>query len=505
MSNENKIGEIGKYFSIPISRRDLFKLAGVTAAGVILSGSTENNHVDAAEKKSAGTLKYAGKEIPVLYDVDVCVCGGGPSGTAAAVNSARKGAKTVLIERSVALGGLGVIGCVYPFMQTHAPNSDTPYLTELKKRLLAKGIDYDDKVTGQTWHNPEVLSLIHDEMCEESGVNILYETVLVDALCKDKKIFAVIVQTIAGLAAIKAKTFIDSTGDAYLSRTVGVDYERGYEKTGNNQPMSFRFEMGGIDIEKLYNYVVVELQEDWCKSELPYFEIAEAMHRKQRYKLEALMARGVETGELTQEEAEYMQAYAIIGKTGVMSCNFPEIPVKFKSTDPIEYSKAVTYARKMMRNMANYLVKHLPGFENAYISREAAMLGARESWRIKGKYYLVEDDYHNQSRFPDAVCRTAWFIDAHGEKVSEKLPKGGYYEIPYRALISDKISNLIVTGRCISASFILQASMRIQPTCISIGEAAGIAAAYGLRNRVAANQIDWAAIPANQRSYISEG
>ena len=136
-------------------------------------------------------------------------------------------------------------------------------------------------------------------------------------------------------------------------------------------------------------------------------------------------------------------------------------------------------------------------------SREAVMLGARESWRILGKYYMVEDDYHNQSRFEDAVARTAWFIDAHGEKVSEKLPKGGYYEIPYRALITDKISNLIVTGRCISASFILQASMRIQATCMSIGEAAGIAAAYGLKNNIAVNEIDWAKI--QNRSYVSLG
>ncbi len=396
------------------------------------------------------------------------------------------------------------MGCVYPFMDTHAPNSHTAYVEEVKQRLRDKGIDPFDKVTQQVWHNPEVLSWIYDEMCEESGVNILYNTVLVDALTSGKNISTCIVQTIAGLAAIQAKIFIDSTGDAYLARNVGVSHERGYEKTGNNQPLSFRFEMGGIDMEKLYKYVVVDLQEDWCKSELPYFEIAEAMHRKQRYKLEALMARGVETGELTQEEAEYMQAYAIIGKTGVMSCNFPEIPVKFKSTDPVEYSKAVTYGRKMIHNMSNYLIKHLPGFEKAYISREAVMLGARESWRIIGKYYLVEDDYHNQSRFPDAVARTAWFIDAHGEKISEKLPKGGFYEIPYRSLVSDKISNLIVTGRCISASFILQASMRIQATCMSIGEAAGIAAAYGLKNNIAANLIEWDKIPANKRSYVSE-
>jgi hypothetical protein len=115
----------------------------------------------------------------------------------------------------------------------------------------------------------------------------------------------------------------------------------------------------------------------------------------------------------------------------------------------------------------------------------------------------VEDDYHDQSRFSDAVCRTAWFIDAHGEKVSEKLPKGGFYEIPYGSLVTKEIENLIVTGRCISASFILQASMRIQPTCMSIGEAAGIAAAWGLSHRIAANEIKWDAIPAAKRSYVS--
>jgi len=262
--------------------------------------------------------------------------------------------------------------------------------------------------------------------------------------------------------------------------------------------------MGGIDVKRLYQHVAIELKEDWCKSKPPYFEIAEAMHRKQRYKLEELMAKGVESGELTQEEAEYMQAYTIIGKNGVMSMNCPEIPVRFSATDPISYSKAVTFGRRMMHNIASYLIRHLPGFENAFISREAAMLGARESWRIRGKHYLVEDDYHNQSRFPDAVCRTAWFIDAHGEKVSEKLPKGGFYEIPYRSLVTNEIPNLLVAGRCISASFILQASMRIQPTCMSIGEAAGIAAAWGVKHKTNVNEVRWEDIPAEKRSYVSK-
>lgn len=490
-----------KSFSLPISRREFVKMASLAAAG--LAAGTTPGMAATPSTPQAGTIAYAGRELPVLFDTDVCVCGGGPSGAAAAINAGRKGAKTVLVERGIALGGLAVLGCVYPFMDTLAPNSDTPYVAEVKDRLHRHGIEHYDGVTRQVWHNPETLSLIYDEMCEEAGVNILYQCVLVDSIVAKGTITAVIVQTIAGLAAIRAKTFIDTTGDAYLARAAGVPFEKGYEKTGNNQPMSFRFEMGSIDLNRLYQHVAVELKEDWCKSKPPHFEIAEAMHRKQRYKLEELMARGVESGELTQKEAEYLQAYSIIGKNGVMSMNCPEIPVEYSASDPLSYSKAVTVGRKMMRHIASYLVKHLPGFEHAFISREAAMLGARESWRIRGKHYLVEDDYHNQSRYADAVCRTAWFIDAHGEKVSEKLPKGAYYEIPYRSLVTNEIGNLIVAGRAISASFILQASMRIQPTCMSIGEAAGIAAAWGLKKGIAANNVDWTAIPAKERSYVS--
>ena len=489
-----------KNFSIPISRRDFVKITGLAAAGLVMDGG----NLPKTAAKTAN-VTFGEEKLPVLYEVDVCVAGGGPSGTAAAINAARNGAKTVLLERGVALGGLAVLGCVYPFMDTHAPDSDTPYVAEVKERLRKHGIEPYDGVTQQTWHNPETLALIYDEMCAEAGVEILYQTVLVDTIRDGANITAAIVQTIAGLYAVKAKTFVDATGDAFLSRSAGVPYERGYEKTGNNQPLSFRFEMGGIDIERLYQHVAVELQEDWCKSKPPYFEIAEAMHRKQRYKLEEIMAQGVASGEITQEEAEYMQGYTIIGKNGVMSMNCPEIPVRFSATDPVSYSKGVTFGRRMMHNIASYLIRHLPGFEHAFISREAAMLGARESWRIKGKHYLVEDDYHNQSRFPDAVCRTAWFIDAHGEKVSEKLPKGGFYEIPYLSLVTNEIKNLIVVGRSISASFILQASMRIQPTCMSIGEAAGIAAAWGISHGVEVNALRWDDIPAGKRSYVSAG
>ena len=122
-----------KSFSIPVSRRDFMKMAGMAAAGAIAGNVGVPGAEAADETTGGGTVKYAGRKIPVIYDMDVCVVGGGPAGTAAAVNAARGGALTVLVERGVALGGLAVLGCVYPFMDTLAPDSDTPYVAEVKQ------------------------------------------------------------------------------------------------------------------------------------------------------------------------------------------------------------------------------------------------------------------------------------------------------------------------------------------------------------------------------------
>ncbi len=489
-----------------ISRRNFIKMAGAATTGIMLSqlAGKATGHASSAPK---GKCYYKGQDIPLLYEADICVLGGGASGVATAVSAGKRGKKAVIVEKGITLGGLQTMGNVIPCMTTWAPDSDTSFVTDLKDRLGKYGIDYDDhneKSEVGIWTNPEALSLIYDEMCLSANVEVLYNTIFVDVVKKGSTITHVIAQTIDGLKAIKAKTFIDCSGDAILARTAGVPSEHGFEKTGKNQPMSFRFEMGGIDLEKVYQYVTVELGEDFCPTKPPHYEFAEARHRTRQYVLEKFMVDGINSEELTEEDAEYMQAFAIVGKPGTISMNCPELPLEYSASDPLSYSRGVMAGRQMIHRISQYFIKHMPGFEHAYLAKEASMLGARESWRIRGKYYLVEDDYHNQSRFKDAVARTAWFIDAHGEQVSEKLPKGAYYEIPYRSLITNEIPNLIVAGRCISASFILQASMRIQLTCMSIGEAAGIAAAWGLENNIAANDIEWDKIPASQRSYVSK-
>ncbi len=510
-----------KSFSVPISRRSFMKLAGLAAAGTLLGQGTGMGKTEAAAAPISGA-DFSEADLPVLFDADVCVVGGGSAGTAAAVSAGRKGAKTVLVERGISLGGLSTQGCVFPCMPTFAYDSDTPYITDLNKRMEAQGappllgIETDTYYGGGAGqYAPEYLSLVYDEMCEEAGVDILYNAALTGAITEDGKITACVVQTVEGLAKVKAKVFIDATGDALLSRFAGIPTERGSEKTGRNQPMSLRFEMGGIDVGKVYRFFTKELKDDWTRGAFVKI-VDEALAQKKPpflefakwKKNEAFFRGGVERGELTQDDILYIQAFTIPAKPHTMSMNCPEMPpLEFSSTDAVSYSRAVSFGRKMMRRLAAFFVGNLPGFEHAYISREASMVGVRESWRIRGKYYMRAEDYFKARRFPDAVCRTAYPIDIHDVVLDfgEKLKKGQYYEIPYRSLVTDELSNLLVAGRCISASFAAQASIRVQPTCMSMGEAAGIAAAWALSRGMEVNEVRWDAIPKEQRSYVSEG
>ncbi len=509
-----------KSFTIPMTRRSFMKLAGLAAAGTLLGTGAGGGKAEAAAPPPP-EVDFSEMDLPVLFNVDVCVVGGGSAGTAAAINAGRRGAKTVLVERGISLGGLSTQGCVFPCMPTFAYDSDTPFINDVNRRMEGQGappllgIETDTYYGGGAGqYAPEYLSLVYDEMCEEAGVDILYNAALVGAVTEDGKITACVVQTIEGLARIKAKVFIDATGDALLSRFAGIPTEKGSGHTGRNQPMSLRFEMGGIDVGRVYRFFTKELKDDWtrgafvqiveeavAKNKPPFFEFAKWK------KNEAFFQRGVDRGELTRDDILYIQAFTIPAKPATMSMNCPEMPpLEFSSTDAVSYSKAVSFGRKMIRRLASFFVGNLPGFERAYISREASMVGVRESWRIRGKYYMDADDYFKARHFPDAVCRTAYPIDIHDVQlnVSEGLKKGQYFEIPYRALVTNELSNLMAVGRCISASFAAQASIRIQPTCMSMGEAAGIAAAWGLAHGLEVNEVRWEDIPREERSYVSE-
>ena len=214
-----------KSFSIPISRRSFMKMAGLTAAGAILGGTSDTPKAEAAAPP-APSADFSEAELPVLFDVDVCVVGGGAAGTAAAISAAQKGANVVLVERGVTLGGLATQGCVYPCMRTFAYDSDTPYITELNRRMEKRqgisplfGIETDTSYGGgQGFYVPECLTWVYDEWCEEADVNVLYDTALVGAITEGGAITSCVVQTVEGLVVYGPK----EQRDAVVSFNVGT-------------------------------------------------------------------------------------------------------------------------------------------------------------------------------------------------------------------------------------------------------------------------------------------
>ena len=130
--------------------------------------------------------------------------------------------------------------------------------------------------------------------------------------------------------------------------------------------------------------------------------------------------------------------------------------------------------RQKIQRIVRFLREFVPGFAEAEITNVASLIGIRESVRIVGEYTLTEDDYFSARRFADGICLNRYPIDIHhpsGVGTTLKyLPEGVYHEIPYRCLLPQGVKNLLVTGRCISASFAAHAAIRIIPNCRTLGK-----------------------------------
>ncbi|AZB41688.1 FAD-dependent oxidoreductase [Bacillus sp. FJAT-42376] len=448
------------------------------------------------------TLSFFGRELPVLYKADCVVAGGGTAGAAAAIAALEEGLHTVIVEKTIALGGTQTNALVSPMMPTYMKGNRVNRL--IIERLNKENIQTDDGTTACSWFNTETLSGVLEQLITERGGSILYDANIVDCIKEGSRITHLIINTCEGLAAIEGKTFIDATADALLSRTAGVPVESG-NKEGHNQQISFRFEMAGIDIEALRTFMLSK-NETFCKIENPaFFEIA--MVPGKGHVLESFFQKGLENGDLIEEDLRYFQAFTQPGKTGVMSFNCPHIPGIHRTTSAVLRSQGVTKGREMIRRLTRFLPKYIPGFEHSFLVKEASQLGIRESYRIIGQYVLTEKDYVQRARFRDGIARGDWYIDVHStaaEQVEEaKFSRGEYYEIPYRSLITYEISNLIAAGRHISSTFFMQASLRIQPTVREVAEAAGVACAYSVQNGISLNELDGAII--KQQLSTAEG
>jgi hypothetical protein len=212
--------------------------------------------------------------------------------------------------------------------------------------------------------------------------------------------------------------------------------------------------------------------------------------------LEPLFRKAVDDGVLRESDGNYFQAFSMAGRPGEMAFNCPRIADDIDGTNPFHLTNAVIKSREITQRYMVFCRKYLPGFENLYLVFTAPLVGVRESRRIRGEYYITVDDVLGGKKFDDAICRNCYPLDIHRTKEEEgkinlkKLPPGEYHEVPYRALVPLKVENLLVAGRCLSASFEAQSSIRIQSNCRAMGEAAAVAAAMAIRQNVVVRMVD---------------
>jgi hypothetical protein len=398
------------------------------------------------------------RRVPIVGESDVLVVGGGPAGVAAALAAARNGAHVTLVERYGFLGGLWTAGLVNPILDYQHKGG---LVAEIIQRLDQRG-----ETTPQLRFHPEGLKRLTDEMCLEAGVELRLHRWVNDVLLDGKQVRGVITESKSGREALLAKVVIDCTGDGDVCARAGVPYTLGRESDGLMQALTTFFMLANVQFQQAETYELYDLldqarQKHGIDYHIPY---------RQPTAFE-LPAQGVTIVQLT-----HMHGY--------------------DGTNADDLTQAEIEGRRQTHEALGVL-RQIPGFEEAELIATAPNVGVRETRHIHGRYRLQETDLLAGRHFKDGICTVRFGIDIHGP-----LPSGQEqtiriegqpvppYQIPYRCLLPQDRSYLLMAGQCVSATSRAHSSLRVTGDCVAMGQAAGTAAALAIQQELAPDVLD---------------
>jgi FAD dependent oxidoreductase len=405
---------------------------------------------------------------------DVIVVGGGTAGAVAGIAAARQRAKTLVLEQFGFLGGTQTGALVVPMMGFATSNE--VLIRGLNDEIMARCADFVPGEDG-VWFDPETVKIVLEQMALEAGAELLYHTTVTEPILDGTAITGVRAWSKSGGRPYFAQQIVDCSGDADVAHRAGVPCQSGREEDGLNQPASLRFILGNVDLGALAAFLS-EL--DGREHQPPKVQFGFSRGLGTAPHIEKLVDQAEAEGVLSPAEGGYVQAFSIPGRPGEMSFNCPRIThVNGATVEDLTRSQIV--GRQRIQRVIAFCKRYMRGFEQAYLAWTAPMVGIRETRRIVGEYVLTVEDVLGARKFDDRIAKSCYPVDIHnpaGEgTVLRKLPPDEYHDIPYRCLVPLRVDNLLVAGRCISATFEAQGSIRIQPNCRAFGEAAGTAAA----------------------------
>ena len=452
--------------------------------------------------KTENGIQVNQRELPVMAFYDVVVIGGGVAGCGAAMAAGKRGMKTIILETFTALGGLTTLGLV---------NIPLDFVSGLGKEMFQEL----EAVKG-LWHrntDPEKHKLVLDRMIKKYNVDVMFHSQVIDSIVENGAIVGVVIQTKTGPKAIMGKQFIDASGDSDAAYYAGAKTVCGRPGDGMSQGCSLEFILSGVDWDK---YVTSPQKADdpkWLK----------------------IIRKGLENGSLPYEVDNHLNWITHIpGRPE--HCGQDEVSICFAHSrncypvDTRDLTRMYFEGREQANFLAKFIKENIDGFQNSWLSATGALMGVRESRRIVGEYVLTASDIAHLRKFDDVIAMSThgydihnyegpgnikwaameidgktqyvicnaggWgsttpppngapLVDCNGRPGDEaEFEPGGYYDIPYRALVPEKLDNLLAAGRNLSSDVEAQSGARLIMCCFAMGEAAGTAAALCVRKGI---------------------
>lgn len=429
-------------------------------------------------------------------EYDVVIIGGGPSGVNAAIASAREGAKTLLVERYGYLGGMLTNAGTGPMMTFHAGKKQV--VKGIPEEIIKRMIDNDDSpghmddfvgyASSVTPFSVEGLKVAMENLALEAGVEILYHTTYLGCTSEDGHIEKVRLFAKGGEFFVRAKVFVDASADADLAVHSGSAVQYGRESDQLAQPMTMNAKVYNVDREKVRKFLHENVDRTFAKSH----EVIDGSSR---------IGMNAELDELKfaikNKELSFNREMVLFFETnnkGEFIINMSRIS-KRSAINPFELTKAEIEGRKQVGELIIFLRKYIPGFEKCILANTGPNIGIRESNKINGVYMLNEHDLLDNVMFEDAIAMGGYPIDIHspeGKSETEHrfLKPSSWYSVPYRSLQTTTSDNLIVVGRCISATHEALAAVRVTPIAMAIGQAGGTAAALSAKQNIDVRKLD---------------
>jgi len=465
-----------------MNRRDFLKSAACAAGGASVASA-------GAATAAASGVVYA-KRLPVKVETDVFVAGGGPAGVAAAVTAARHGARVFLAECHSCLGGMSTAGRVMVFMPWgDGVNALADGFGSRVRERLAR----ETRLQGPA-HDIEAFKRVYDAEMREAGADFTFYTRVADVVAEGGGIRYVVCAAPSGMWAVKAKVYIDCTGNGDLAVWAGADWKKG-DARGHMMPGTLVSYWDNIDWAR------------WAKERPKPFPGS-------NQPFGAFLPEANRDGVLSVPDLHFSGIFRQEGGLGLANMGHC---FDVDGTDERSITRALVDGRRSMVEYERYLHDYLKrGLEKCRLLATGELLGIRETRRITGDYTLTHADYVARAHFPDEIGRYAYPIDIHPSSADPKAmaehvkqfnrsyryAKGESYGIPYRTLTPRGISNLLVAGRCVSSDEWVQASIRVIPACYITGQAAGLAAALAADRACSVHAVD---VPELRRKLTAYG